>query len=903
MANTLRFKRGLASGIPTAAAGEPLFTTDTFDLYIGNGTGNTRFQKYIASGATTQILRGDGSLYTFPLAISSPSAGQVLKYNGTSWVNDSDSGITGSGSAGQVAYFTGATTQAGSNNLFWDATNSRLGIGTNAPVGKIEIAGTSNLRFFSATDTTADVSMGFISANSRNTAIDELAKIDFRKGSIYYSGEIAFSTANDMTLGALTEAMRINRLQRVLIGSTTDSGEKLQVTGTMKVTGATSIDGTTFNVDATNNRVGIGTANPLVQLDVNGAINLASGFSLTWGGAYGANIPTIASVSGAGSYMAFYPAGSTSGERMRLDASGNLGLGVTPSAWGSILRAQQIGNYGAFIAGRTDSVNQVFIGVNAYYNGTNWIYSNTSSASRYYQESGGHYWDQAPSGTAGNAITFTQAMTLTAAGRLLIGSTSEGTETLQVTGTAKITGITTFGSQVHVPNSSNGTLAGYYFDYNTSQANSRTWRLVNDYASYGDFQLQQSTTQTGSTFATILNFSPSGAATFSSSVTAASGIFTGNLTVDTSTFVVDAANNRVGIGTASPTETLDVRGITYFRGTYLGVTVVPSAFGADMYFYEANNPKIYLQSAGTTVFNTGYNFLIGSGTDSGERLQVTGTAKITGATSFGSTISAAAFIPSYNTSYYITDGAISNYSATNYMYVNGTGGLRLKAEGIGYQKIVLEGGTSNDIWFTTANTERLRITSGGNVAIDTNTLFVDATNNRVGILNTTPSEPLHVAGNMLISGANSFKMRNLAGTDVNVIRAVSGGVNTLSTATLGNNIAMGTQSAHDFILCSSDTERIRLSSQGWFSHATATNPSSSVTDSYVQYSADVVAGNAAPHFRTENGAVIKLYQETTAVGNAIISLGGGSAVLDDTEFDGYTLRQLVRALRNQGILQ
>ena len=129
MANTLRFKRGLASGLPTGAAGEPLFTTDTFDLYIGNGTGNTRFQKYIASGSTTQILRGDGSLYTFPLAISSPSNGQVLKYNGTSWVNDSDSGITGSGSAGQVAYFTGATTQAGSNNLFWDSANNRLEIG------------------------------------------------------------------------------------------------------------------------------------------------------------------------------------------------------------------------------------------------------------------------------------------------------------------------------------------------------------------------------------------------------------------------------------------------------------------------------------------------------------------------------------------------------------------------------------------------------------------------------------------------------------------------------------------------------------------------------------------------------------------------------------------------------
>jgi hypothetical protein len=49
--------------------------------------------------------------------------------------------------------------------------------------------------------------------------------------------------------------------------------------------------------------------------------------------------------------------------------------------------------------------------------------------------------------------------------------------------------------------------------------------------------------------------------------------------------------------------------------------------------------------------------------------------------------------------------------------------------------------------------------------------------------------------------------------------------------------------------------------------------------------------------------VIKLYQETTAVGNAIVGAGGGSAMLDDDTFDGYTLRQVVRALRNQGILQ
>jgi hypothetical protein len=41
-------------------------------------------------------------------------------------------------------------------------------------------------------------------------------------------------------------------------------------------------------------------------------------------------------------------------------------------------------------------------------------------------------------------------------------------------------------------------------------------------------------------------------------------------------------------------------------------------------------------------------------------------------------------------------------------------------------------------------------------------------------------------------------------------------------------------------------------------------PSSSVTDGFKLYSADITAGNAAPHFRTENGSIIKLYQQSSA---------------------------------------
>jgi hypothetical protein len=76
MANTLKIKRGAAASIPTGQLAEPLFTSDTYDLYIGTGASNQRFQKYIASGTSSQFLKGDGSLdstsYQTALTFSSP---------------------------------------------------------------------------------------------------------------------------------------------------------------------------------------------------------------------------------------------------------------------------------------------------------------------------------------------------------------------------------------------------------------------------------------------------------------------------------------------------------------------------------------------------------------------------------------------------------------------------------------------------------------------------------------------------------------------------------------------------------------------------------------------------------------------------------------------------------------
>jgi hypothetical protein len=115
--------------------------------------------------------------------------------------------------------------------------------------------------------------------------------------------------------------------------------------------------------------------------------------------------------------------GST--EAMRLDSSGNLGLGVTPSAWGSTYKAVQVG-IGSSFTGMTNDVN-LNLANNARFDGTNWIYLANSPAERYRIWNGQHQWFNSASGTAGNTITFTQAMTLDASGNLLVGKTTAGT--------------------------------------------------------------------------------------------------------------------------------------------------------------------------------------------------------------------------------------------------------------------------------------------------------------------------------------------------------------------------------------------------------------------------------------------------------------------------------------------
>jgi hypothetical protein len=104
------------------------------------------------------------------------------------------------------------------------------------------------------------------------------------------------------------------------------------------------------------------------------------------------------------------------------DASGNVGIGVTPSAWRSANKALQIGFSGS-INGLTASLGSIAVDSNAYVNSAGVsTYITSTYASSYTQYQGVHTWQTAPSGTAGNPITFTQAMTLDASSNLKFNS-------------------------------------------------------------------------------------------------------------------------------------------------------------------------------------------------------------------------------------------------------------------------------------------------------------------------------------------------------------------------------------------------------------------------------------------------------------------------------------------------
>jgi len=483
MAYKLQLKRGLTSALPTGSAGEPLFTTDTNDLYIGTGAANQRYQKYIASGSSSQFLKGDGSLDSTTYTPTS----RTLTINGTAYDLSADRtwnvGTVTTAAAttgGQVSFFNGATVITSVSGLYFDGVD-KLGIGNSSPAFNLDVTGTArmtgNLTAASIIKSGGTSSQYLMADGSTSTLTNPVTGT----GTTNYLPK--WTSGSALGNSAITDdGTTVALLSRALSGSTatfkggnagnikidndgsryvqllferntaSNSGADFLLDGTNGTFGIRTLAAypLTFSISLeagtpveqmrlTSTGLGIGTTSPGAKLDVVGE-GIFSGF-LTAGNSilikntinayayqnFGANtgfgwqIGKADNSGGIAPSNGFYIYDLTnSATRMVISQTGNMGLGVVPSAW-SLGKAFEINSAGNNIWSYSN--DNIYLNQNSYYN-SGWKYGTSATAAQYVLFQGQHLWFTAPSGTAGNAISFTQAMTLDASGNLGLGTTS-----------------------------------------------------------------------------------------------------------------------------------------------------------------------------------------------------------------------------------------------------------------------------------------------------------------------------------------------------------------------------------------------------------------------------------------------------------------------------------------------
>jgi hypothetical protein len=388
-------------GTPTSAT-----LTNATGLPIATGVSG------LGTGIATALAVNTGSAgapVLFNGALGTPSSGTVTNLTGTASINingtvGATTASTGAfttlttsstvtlngGTANGVLYLNGSKVATSGSALTFDGTN--LAVGGSAVYKFTTVAtGSSATALFSTDQSTADVYL-----KSTGTT---------------YNYSVGLGAAGD-SLRFLASAAEGMRLTSTGLGIGTSSpARKLNVAVAYSS----------------------GTIVPSIKISTVGGYDSGAGTAIDFGqdqGTYSAwvtgRIASPRTANNWGGSLTFSTndnsADSALVERMRLDSAGNLGLGVTPSAWNSGYKALQVSSSACFWGGSA----LASVSLNTFYDATGYKYVANGFASDYYQFGGSHVWQTAPSGTAGNAISFTQAMTLTAAGDLLVGTTASG---------------------------------------------------------------------------------------------------------------------------------------------------------------------------------------------------------------------------------------------------------------------------------------------------------------------------------------------------------------------------------------------------------------------------------------------------------------------------------------------
>jgi len=320
------------------------------------------------------------------------------------------------------------------NVLKVDSTNNRVGIGTASPLNAAQVQGagqataspisTADGSALALIDTGFATNSGGMLLLGANVANGFLGQIGLKSLLINGLGngtsdfEIATRTATADS--AMTEKFRIS------------SG------GICTWSNVGGVAGTAMTLNSTGLAIGAASATRKLSIIGSGATyaNIGSGDNTSLVGLLlgGTTTPSAGQVvyDNTANSLALFTLGTS---RLLIDSSGNVGVGVTPSTWSGTFKMIETlgGSFG------TNSNGALYIPQNATFN-SGWLYKNTLAASYYTQTGGAHQFFNAPSGTAGNAITFTQAMTLDATGNLLVGTTGVAGR-LQVAGSAAGSGV------------------------------------------------------------------------------------------------------------------------------------------------------------------------------------------------------------------------------------------------------------------------------------------------------------------------------------------------------------------------------------------------------------------------------------------------------------------------------
>ena len=203
--------------------------------------------------------------------------------NGAAPVWDTISGIAGSGTASYVAKFTAASTIG--NSLIYD-TGVYVGVGHTSPSALLDVNGQTILRdsLYMGYGSAGEYFMKIGQSRSGNgyaylDLIGDTTYTGFGARFIRYNsgansntsiehygtGNLIFKTVNAARIEFQTGSASVGTIEsngNYIVGNAADSGEKLQVNGTAKITSNLAVDTNSLYVDATNNRVGVGTSSP-----------------------------------------------------------------------------------------------------------------------------------------------------------------------------------------------------------------------------------------------------------------------------------------------------------------------------------------------------------------------------------------------------------------------------------------------------------------------------------------------------------------------------------------------------------------------------------------------------------------------------------------------------------------